>query len=153
MESHPVQTINVHDYLRPKLCDLYENDCIFDKFEVSISGDSTTGGIKAMTGSYNNYFHIYNTQEPSYETILQADKNAFRALKVPNAFGNTSNGNAVSSIGRVGVPKDGKNGIKKDDINPDTMDYGRKILHSSWHPREDTLAVAATNNLFIFTYY
>ena len=23
----------VHEYLRSKLCSLYENDCIFDKFE------------------------------------------------------------------------------------------------------------------------
>ena len=41
MESRPVQTLNVHDYLRPKLCDLYENDCIFDKFEASWSGDGS----------------------------------------------------------------------------------------------------------------
>ncbi|KAJ2641346.1 protein phosphatase 2A regulatory subunit cdc55, partial [Coemansia sp. RSA 1285] len=56
MEKQPVRTINVHDYLKPKLCDLYENDCIFDKFECNISGD----GKHAMTGSYNNYFSIYD---------------------------------------------------------------------------------------------
>jgi len=33
MESHPIETYSVHDYLRTKLCALYENDCIFDKFE------------------------------------------------------------------------------------------------------------------------
>lgn len=33
MERRPVQTFHIHDYLRSKLCDLYENDCIFDKFE------------------------------------------------------------------------------------------------------------------------
>jgi serine/threonine-protein phosphatase 2A regulatory subunit B len=40
MESKPVQTILIHD-LRNKLCDLYENDCIFDKFECTVSGDGT----------------------------------------------------------------------------------------------------------------
>jgi serine/threonine-protein phosphatase 2A regulatory subunit B len=39
MESKPIQTINVHDHLRSKLCDLYENDCIFDKFECTFSGN------------------------------------------------------------------------------------------------------------------
>jgi serine/threonine-protein phosphatase 2A regulatory subunit B len=39
MDSKPLKTINVHDHLRPKLCDLYENDCIFDKFECTWSGD------------------------------------------------------------------------------------------------------------------
>jgi serine/threonine-protein phosphatase 2A regulatory subunit B len=39
MESKPIQTININDNLRSSLCDLYENDCIFDKFECMISGD------------------------------------------------------------------------------------------------------------------
>ena len=34
MESKPIETFTVHEYLRSKLCSLYENDCIFDKFEV-----------------------------------------------------------------------------------------------------------------------
>ena len=33
VESEPVETYSVHDYLRSKLCTLYENDSIFDKFE------------------------------------------------------------------------------------------------------------------------
>ncbi|PVU84542.1 hypothetical protein BB559_007575 [Furculomyces boomerangus] len=138
MESHPVSTINVHDYLRSKLCDLYENDCIFDKFECNLSGD----GKSAMTGSYNNYFSIYNLDDVSNEVMLQADKSAFKPMKVQSTDGSKS---------KVGVPKDGKNGIRKEDVNPDNLDYNRKILHSSWHPKEDTIAVAATNNLFIFT--
>lgn len=40
MEKEPIKVIPVHDFLRPKLCDLYENDCIFDKFECHFSGDS-----------------------------------------------------------------------------------------------------------------
>jgi serine/threonine-protein phosphatase 2A regulatory subunit B len=43
MESKPVKTINIHDHLRNKLCDLYENDCIFDKFECTFSGDGRYG--------------------------------------------------------------------------------------------------------------
>lgn len=39
MDNKPVKTINIHDHLRQKLCDLYENDCIFDKFECTFSGD------------------------------------------------------------------------------------------------------------------
>ncbi len=39
MESKPIKVINIHDHLKGKLCDLYENDCIFDKFECNFSGD------------------------------------------------------------------------------------------------------------------
>jgi serine/threonine-protein phosphatase 2A regulatory subunit B len=41
MESRPVLTVNVHDHLKSKLCDLYENDCIFDRFDCNFSGDGT----------------------------------------------------------------------------------------------------------------
>eukprot|EP00850_Spirogloea_muscicola_P021755 SM000260S09951 [mRNA] locus=s260:45169:49800:- [translate_table: standard] len=47
-ERHPVATFKVHEHLRAKLCDLYENDCIFDKFECCLSGD----GQRTATGSY-----------------------------------------------------------------------------------------------------
>jgi serine/threonine-protein phosphatase 2A regulatory subunit B len=48
MDSRPVKVLDIHDYLKPALSDLYENDCIFDKFEAVCSGD----GTKVLTGSY-----------------------------------------------------------------------------------------------------
>lgn len=33
-----VWVLQVHEYLRGKLCSLYENDCIFDKFECCWGG-------------------------------------------------------------------------------------------------------------------
>lgn len=39
MESKPVKTINVHDYIRSKLVDLYDSEYLFDKFECQFSGD------------------------------------------------------------------------------------------------------------------
>jgi len=56
METRPVKTIQIHEHLRPKLCDLYENDCIFDKFECVVSPD----GKFFATGSYSNYLQIYD---------------------------------------------------------------------------------------------
>lgn len=115
MESRPIRTIQIHDHLRGKLCDLYENDCIFDKFECTFSGD----GSHVMTGSYHNYFRIYDV-DGSSDVILQADKSAFKTAKKPA-------------------------------LPMDTVDFSKKILHGSWHPRENTVAIAATNNLFIWS--
>ena len=39
---------------------------------------------------------------------------------------------------------------KKDEVNVESLDYNRKILHTAWHPSENIIAVAATNNLFLF---
>jgi len=125
MNRGPVTTINIHDHLRSKLCDLYENDCIFDKFECTFSGDSS----QVLTGSYNNNFMIYSTvsneRSGNGEVVLQADKSAFKTKRLK----------------RKG----------KAEINTDNIDYGKKILHASWHPKEDSIAIAATNNLFVFS--
>lgn len=69
MESRPVRTINIHEHLRSKLCDLYENDCIFDKFECTVSGD----GQYYATGSYNGTFHVYDTHGIS-DTCIEASR-------------------------------------------------------------------------------
>lgn len=43
-------------------------------------------------------------------------------------------------------------GIKrrKDENSADSLDFSKKILHPAWHPSENIIAVAATNNLYIF---
>lgn len=39
---------------------------------------------------------------------------------------------------------------KKDEISVDSLDFNKKILHTAWHPQENIIAVATTNNLYIF---
>lgn len=39
---------------------------------------------------------------------------------------------------------------RRDEVSADALDFTRKILHAAWHPRENIVAVAATNNLYIF---
>ncbi|GAT28828.1 hypothetical protein RIB2604_02700120 [Aspergillus luchuensis] len=142
MEKQPVKTIPIHEHLRPRLCDTYENDSIFDKFEVVFSGDAEN----VMTGSYNNNFMIYPT-DPSKETeiVLQADKSAFKAKKVgvPTPMNKGANGKKNGS--RAGSPV-GVGGRMKKETDADQIDFNKKILHMSWHPYEDSIAIAATNN-------
>jgi serine/threonine-protein phosphatase 2A regulatory subunit B len=40
MEAKPLHTIFVHEHLRARLCDLYETDAIFDKFQCAVSPDA-----------------------------------------------------------------------------------------------------------------
>lgn len=39
---------------------------------------------------------------------------------------------------------------KKDEISVDSLDFNKKILHTTWHPLDNIIAVATTNNLYIF---
>jgi hypothetical protein len=143
MERQPVKTIPIHEHLRPRLCDTYENDSIFDKFEVVFSGDAEN----VMTGSYNNNFMIYPT-DPAKETeiVLQADKSAFKAKKVgvPTPMNKGANGKKGNA--RAGSPAGPGSRMKKE-TDADQIDFNKKILHMSWHPYEDSIAIAATNNV------
>lgn len=146
MERQPVKTIPIHEHLRPRLCDTYENDSIFDKFEVVFSGDAKN----VMTGSYNNNVMIYPSDpDKEMEVVLQADKSAFKAKKVGipapiNASTSpTSNGKKGGS--RSTSPGAGQRMRKETDA--EQIDFNRKILHMSWHPFEDSIAIAATNNV------
>ncbi|KXJ15705.1 serine/threonine-protein phosphatase 2A 55 kDa regulatory subunit B beta isoform [Exaiptasia diaphana] len=128
MDKQPVEVYSVHDYLRSKLCSLYENDCIFDKFECVWNGDDTS----IMTGSYNNFFHIFDRKSKN-DLCLEASRESSKPKQVLKPR-------------RVAVT--GKR--KKDDITVECLDFSKKILHTAWHPKENIIAVAATNNLYLF---
>ncbi|KAG8530836.1 uncharacterized protein KY384_004193 [Bacidia gigantensis] len=156
MERTPVKTIPIHEHLRPRLCDTYENDSIFDKFEVVFSGDAKN----VMTGSYNNNFMIYPSDaEKETEVVLQADKSAFKQKKIgvptPINSASASNGGPSGKKGgsRAGSPAAGagQGARMKKETDADQIDFNKKILHMSWHPFEDSIAIAATNNLFVFS--
>jgi serine/threonine-protein phosphatase 2A regulatory subunit B len=156
MERTPVKTIPIHEHLRPRLCDTYENDSIFDKFEVVFSGDAKN----VMTGSYNNNFMIYPSDpDKDTEVVLQADKSAFKAKKVgiPTPMNSsTSPTGSTSKKGgsRAGSPAAGAVGQgqrMRKETDADQIDFNKKILHMSWHPFEDSIAIAATNNVSFLT--
>lgn len=56
MATKPVSVINIFDPLKSKLCELYENESIFDKFDLCSSPDSNI----IITGNYNNSFHLFD---------------------------------------------------------------------------------------------
>lgn len=150
MERQPVKTIPIHEHLRPRLCDTYENDSIFDKFEVVFSGDAKN----VMTGSYNNNFMIYPSgPEQQTEVVLQADKSAFKAKKVgvPTPMNSSSpSGPGATKRGansRAGSPAATTGARMRKETDADQIDFNKKILHMSWHPFEDSIAIAATNNV------
>ena len=65
----------------------------------------------------------------------------------PKRIINTSNQNLTGPV--LSSAQNNKRN-KKDEINVDSLDFSKKILHTSWHPKENIIAIAATNNLYIF---
>jgi serine/threonine-protein phosphatase 2A regulatory subunit B len=127
MESKPVKVLNIHEPLRSKLCDLYENDCIFDKFECCFSGD----GNNVLTGSYKNHLHIFDRQGRTHSHIEASTSPAIAKKKAPK----------TSILGR-------KKKTKDDTF--ETPDFSKKCLHLAWHPQDNIIAVSSVNSLYIF---
>ncbi|XP_011012178.1 PREDICTED: serine/threonine protein phosphatase 2A 55 kDa regulatory subunit B beta isoform-like [Populus euphratica] len=140
MDSGPVATFQVHEYLRPKLCDLYENDSIFDKFECCLSGD----GLRVATGSYSNLFRVFGCALGSTEaSTLEASKNPMRRqVQTPSRPSRS-----LSSITRV--VRRGAEGPGVD-ANGNSFDFTTKLHHLAWHPTENSIACAAANSLYMY---
>jgi serine/threonine-protein phosphatase 2A regulatory subunit B len=169
MESKPVDMIRIHEYLRPKLWDLYESENVYDVFECASSSEGNF-----VTGTYNNYFHVYDMKAQT-DTWVEASKVPLgvvpikgegRAVGGSNATATTSPGtdpkkkrNSKSGRGMFGrkvKAKKGSNqtaddeGPRMPDIDVDTVNYESKILQVAWHPKDDVIAVASQNNLFVY---
>ena len=69
--------------------------------------------------------------------MLQADKSAFKAKKI----GGPLPGN------KAGMKNGMRPGGMRENMALETLDFNKKILHMSWHPFEDSIAIAATNNV------
>lgn len=37
-----------------------------------------------------------------------------------------------------------------EEVTTESLDYSKKILHAVWHPKQNIIALAATNRLYIF---
>ncbi|XP_022948816.1 serine/threonine protein phosphatase 2A 55 kDa regulatory subunit B beta isoform-like isoform X1 [Cucurbita moschata] len=142
MDSGPVSTFQVHEYLRPKLCDLYENDSIFDKFECCLSGD----GLHITTGSYSNLFRVFGSSPGSTEaTTLEASKNPTRRqVQTPSRPSRSLGSSLTRVVRRAGSESPGV------DANGNPFDFTTKLLHLAWHPAENSIACAAANSLYMY---
>lgn len=126
-EKEPVSITPIHNFLNDKLCDLYENDCIFDKFEC----DSSLDGSKFISGTYDQSFVLWD-QKKDKTNLVRALKPSEEAAQA------AAHSNKSGEQGEPATP------------NPDNIDYNRKALHVAWHPTLDAVAVACLNNLYMY---
>ncbi|OVA20756.1 Protein phosphatase 2A [Macleaya cordata] len=144
MEASPVATFKIHEYLRPKLCDLYNNDSIFDKFECCLSGD----GHQFATGSYSNLFRIFTHGDGSGEgTTLEASKNPNRKQHVQTS--SRPRRTSLSNLTR-GQFRLGHENFSSSENGGVPCDLKSKLLHLAWHPTTNLIACATANSLYMY---
>ena len=102
---------------------------------------STSRARHVLTGSYHNYFRIFDV-ETLNDVVLQADKSAFKAKKI----GGPLPGN------KAGMKNGVRPGGMRENMALETLDFNKKILHASWHPRENTIAVSTVSIINLIKY-
>jgi serine/threonine-protein phosphatase 2A regulatory subunit B len=128
MDAGPVATINVHEELRASLCDLYETDCIFDKFECAVSGD----GQHVATGTYNNVFQVHDREGRGASHTEVSRNVAKRRMPMSKGIKGAFRRAPADSVGEA-------------------IAFDKKILHLAWHPERDVVAIAGLNRLYFYS--
>lgn len=136
MESCPVLVVPVHENLRPKLPELYDNDYIFDKFECAFSKDGRT----LLTGGYDSRFHSYSAitgcgssvQAPPSFSDYETRTSPFSSFPVyGGAFGD----------GSLIAPGSTRRCL---------FDPTKRILHMDSSPADNIAAIASGHTLHIY---
>ncbi|KAG8378831.1 hypothetical protein BUALT_Bualt07G0025700 [Buddleja alternifolia] len=143
MDSSPVATFKIHENLRPKLCDLYNNDAIFDKFDCCVAGDH----LNFATGSYSNRLRVFSGGIGSEEGVtVEANRNPIRK---PNVQTTTrARRSSLSNLAR-GFYRQGHDNPSAGS-NEFSYDFNSKLLHLAWHPTTNLIACGAGNSLVMY---
>ena len=79
-----------------------------------------------------------------------------------NSANNNSNSNTINATTNGGSASPSLNSKRaastfnkttaggRDEVNVDNLDFTKKILHTTWHPKDNVVAIAAINNLYMF---
>jgi serine/threonine-protein phosphatase 2A regulatory subunit B len=129
IESRPIAILPIHDYLKGHLAELYSHDCIFDKFSCAASSD----GKRFISGSYNNSFILHNVESKDTMTIEACQEPPTRKSKAPSK------------------PRGKQKKTRKNEVNVNQVDFGKKALHVAWHPQSEMIAVAGLNKLYLYS--
>ncbi|VDD83918.1 unnamed protein product [Mesocestoides corti] len=129
MTDKPIEVYQVHDHLRSKFVALYENDCIFDKFECAWS----PGNNYVLTGSYNNLFRIFD-RSTGKGVFNEVDKAFTSTLTQPLRTREVTCDSVAPTA---------------DQISVDAIDFTKKLLYLIWHPNLPRIAMTSNENLFL----
>ncbi|KAF0992362.1 hypothetical protein HZS_7677, partial [Henneguya salminicola] len=131
MNRNPIETHRVQQYLNNdiKLAEMYEQDCIFDKFEACFSKNDKC----IVTGTYDDIFSI--TKRDSIDITSQS---SFYLADYENLKHRGGSHDLEPKI--ISDSQDKK--YKKNCINPNHIKFSRKITSLDCHPNENIIAVA-----------
>lgn len=143
--KEPVNRFPIHDYLSPRICEFFDSDLIYDRFDIALSPT----GSSVMGGSYGDHFFIYDTLNQSAipfeanRTALKRKQLSKGHLSTNSPFGRASS-TSMSAVKCLSTT----NSVYP---SPEQVKTDRKVINLAWHPTENSIAVGATSMLYIFS--
>jgi serine/threonine-protein phosphatase 2A regulatory subunit B len=118
----------VCDYLEKNLVNLYEEDSIYDKFFLDVSPCNNY----LLTGAYNKSAHIVDISGTNNSTI---------ETKFEMVRGKVAGKNRKYGANKRLAALEGQGSI----------DFKKKVTSGVWHPKENTVALAFRNCIFMYS--
>lgn len=115
------------DYIEKKLCDLYESEQIFDRFNLAVSPKGQYIG----TGAYNQMAHVIDLGGTSNMSI-EASFNLKRAKP-------------------VGIMRAYNDRKRLSAISGSNAKLQKRVQLVDWHPSQNILALAHQNCIFLYS--
>lgn len=136
MENCPVLVVPVHENLRPRLPEMYDNDYIFDKFECAFSNDGRT----LLTGGYDSTFHSYSAITGCGSSVQATPNFSDYEMCTSRASLFLSHGQNTGGGTNLATSSTPRN----------LFDPTKRILHMDSSPTDNIAAVASDHTLYIY---
>lgn len=120
MQREPLKVIPVNSSLEYRLQDLYQEDYIFDKFQIQYSPN----GESILTGSYGKHFLVSDLNGNNFEDCIAKSSTLKRQKK-----------KKLKSNGSMDTIRD--------------KSLQNKITSCSWHPYENLIALSSLNSVYV----
>lgn len=125
MQGAVVASYHCTDYFEKNLCNLYEDDSIYDRFFLDVSPCSKF----MLTGAYNKSGHVMDI-EGSYNVSMPCEFDGRR---------NKMQGKLRKYTSHKKVPP----------LDGD-IDMKKKVMSGCWNPKENIAALAFRNCIFLY---
>ena len=159
----PLYKYKVCDFIGPNLQQLYDNESIFDRFDLQWS----PSGNYLSTGGYNDAFHVLDkmqnkhlTLKASAEQVRHRNDEVVRTYKVPAPTRPVLQKSRMLLSSNRDAPQAENTPLKEFVEGPiwpvntegeAVVEYGNKVMLSAWHPHIDCIATANLNCLYLYS--
>ncbi|ELP88246.1 protein phosphatase pp2a regulatory subunit B, putative [Entamoeba invadens IP1] len=140
----PTTVIPIHDHLISRFSELEANDVLYDKFDLSLDGTDQY----CVTGSYDREFIVHDLKNKQTLPLLSHRFQPRVLAPLPQTIPRNQlqqEGMSNTKLLMKYAPREHMPGMP--------IDYSARVSLTRFHPNDNLIATAVSNNLYIFNGY